>query len=56
MKFYQVTAGIGAGQKINKTICAGSKTRARELFYRELDQPESLPGVKVVVDKIKAIK
>ena len=55
MKFYQVTAGIGAGQKINKTIYADSKTRAREVFYRELDQPESLPGNKVIVEKIQAL-
>ena len=56
MKFYRVTAGIGADQKINKIIYAGSKTRAREVFYRELDQPESLPGVKVIVEKIQELQ
>ena len=59
MKFYQVTAKIFDDEiefnVINKIIYANDIERAKEVFYRELDQPGSLPGLKVVVDKIKAV-
>ena len=59
MKFYQVTAKIFDDEiefnVINKIIYANDIERAKEVFYRELDQPESLPGNKVIVEKIHAL-